>query len=68
MTDTTAPKLDGWAADMAAADLEPFDGAITLDADDKPFVRLHFAFATGMDDTDREGFLMKLSQVVLRNL
>ena len=53
---------------MADADLQPYDGVITLDGDDKPFARLHFAFAADMDDADRAQFVMALSRVVLANL
>ena len=68
MTDTTQPTTSGWAAAMADDGLQPYDGAITLDADDKPFVRIHLAFAEGVDEADRAGFLMRLGRVVLGEL
>jgi hypothetical protein len=65
---TTSTVLDGWGADMADAGLEPYDGALTLDADNKPFLRLHFAFGPDVDDADRGQFLTRLGQLVLGNL
>jgi len=62
------PNLSNWATDMAEADLTPYDGQITLAGDDKPFVRLHFAFTADMDDDVREAFLTKVGQIVLRAL
>ncbi|MEU8920380.1 hypothetical protein AB0D10_05490 [Kitasatospora sp. NPDC048545] len=62
------PTLTGWAADMADASLTPYDGALTLDADDAPFVRLHFAFAEDMPDADRERFLTQLGRIILAKL
>jgi hypothetical protein len=62
------PALTGWAADMADASLTPYDGALTLDADDAPFVRLHFAFAEDMPDADRLRFLTQLGRIILAKL
>lgn len=67
MPDPTTDLTD-WATDMADAGLQPYDGTLTLDSGGKPFARLHLAFAEGMDNADREGFLLKLGQVVLKNL
>lgn len=64
----TTPDLTTWAADMATAGLQPFDGALTLDGDDQPFARVHFAFAPDMTAADREQFVMALGRVVLANL
>jgi hypothetical protein len=62
------PDLTTWATDMATANLQPYDGSLSLDGDDQPFARIHFAFAPDMDDADREQFVMALGKVVLRNL
>jgi len=62
------PVLTGWAANMTAAGLTPYDGALTLDADDAPFIRLHFAFTNDMPDADREHFLLRFSRIILAEL
>ncbi|MDH6709788.1 hypothetical protein P3T27_006537 [Kitasatospora sp. MAA19] len=62
------PALTGWAADMADAGLTPYDGTLTLDADDSPFVRVHFAFATNMPDPDRARFVTQLGRIILNEL
>ncbi|MFG3228153.1 hypothetical protein ACGF07_25675 [Kitasatospora sp. NPDC048194] len=62
------PTLTGWAADMADAGLEPYDGTLTLDADDKPYLRVHLAFSPDATDRDREGFTTQLGHLILREL
>ncbi|MFD0347298.1 hypothetical protein ACFQ0M_17065 [Kitasatospora aburaviensis] len=62
------PDLTRWASELADDCLEPYDGTLTLDADGKPFVRVHLAFATDADERDREGFTTRLGRAILREL
>jgi len=62
------PDLTNWATDMAAAGLEPYDGALTLDGDDAPLLRIHLAVSPDMSEDDRAGFLTELGRLVLRAL
>ncbi|MEV8324590.1 hypothetical protein [Kitasatospora sp. NPDC056731] len=64
----TEPTLTGWAAGLADAGLTPYGGTLTLDADDAPFVRLHFAFTPDMPDPYREQFLTQLGRIILDEL
>ncbi|MFD9124920.1 hypothetical protein [Kitasatospora sp. NPDC059571] len=62
-----ATALGDWAADMDRAGLQPYDGGFTLDADGTPFVRLYLAFADGVEEDTRAGFLMRLARAVLND-
>jgi len=61
----SAPDLTEWAIDLGAAGLEPSDEhVITLDADDKPIARIHFAFEPGMDDDMRTALVQGIGQAI----
>ncbi|MFD0408605.1 hypothetical protein [Kitasatospora sp. NPDC127116] len=62
------PVLSGWAADMAGAGLEPYDGALTLDGDDRPFLRAHFAFGPEVPEAARAGFVTEIGRIILDEL
>lgn len=69
-----AADVSEWAINLGADGLEPDGYTLQLgesdspDGNDRPRVRLHFAFHPDMDDDARHSFVMELSKVVLRNL
>ncbi|MFJ8923920.1 hypothetical protein ACIREK_31135 [Streptomyces sp. NPDC102415] len=69
----SAVDVSDWAVSLGADGLEPDDHTIQLgdgetDGPDQPQVRMHFAFHPDMPPADRDRFVVKLSQLVLRNL
>lgn len=71
---TGAADVSEWAVNLGADGLEPDAHTIQLgvqegeDGEDKPQIRMHFAFAPDLPDADRDRFVMELSKVVARNL
>ena len=56
-----AADVSEWAVNLGADGLEPYDGQLTLDGDDKPIARIHFAFAPDMPEEMRMACLLYTS-------
>lgn len=59
-----AADVSAWAVDLGADGLEPSANAITLDGDDKPLARIHFAFSPDMDEATRAAFAARLAHLM----
>jgi hypothetical protein len=60
-----AADVSEWAINLGADGLEPSDEhAITVNGDDKPIARVHFAFEPGMPDTMRTAFVEGIGSAI----
>lgn len=59
-----AADTSAWAVNLGADGLEASDSAVTLDGDDKPLVRIHFAFSPDMDEATRVAFAARLAHLM----
>ncbi|MFB6626472.1 hypothetical protein ACFCWD_28890 [Streptomyces sp. NPDC056374] len=63
-----AADVSDWAVALGADGLEPSDGVLSLKGDDKPIVRVHFAFDPDMPDEMRESFIEGVGSEIARYL
>ncbi|WP_329291923.1 hypothetical protein [Streptomyces pseudovenezuelae] len=63
-----AADVSDWAVDLGADGLEPDEHKITLKVDERPIVRVHFAFAPELSETSRDLFATALGEVAAREL
>ncbi|MEE1813483.1 hypothetical protein PUR59_00220 [Streptomyces sp. SP18ES09] len=54
--------------DLGADGLHPYDGQLTLDGDDKPIARIHFAFAPDMPEDMRMALVQGVGSAIARHL
>lgn len=59
-----AADLSDWAINLGADDLEPEDHSITVNGDDRPIARIHFAFEPGMPDEMRTALVEGIGQAI----
>jgi hypothetical protein len=60
-----AADVSAWAISLGADGLEPSDEhAITINGDDRPIARIHFAFEPGMDDEMRTALVEGIGQAL----
>lgn len=60
----SASDLSDWSVAMGAEGLEPSAHVITLDGDDEPVVRIHFAFSSDMDEATRAIFATRFARLI----
>lgn len=65
---TGAADVSAWAVQLGADGLQPEDHTLSVDADDRPLVRLHCAFAPDLDDAARTSFVAGLARVLANGL
>ncbi|MFD5508980.1 hypothetical protein ACFWIB_14555 [Streptomyces sp. NPDC127051] len=65
---TGAASLSEWAVELGADDLEPVEHAVSLQADGRPIVRVHFAFEPGMPEEMRTAFVEGVAEEIARVL
>ena len=65
---TSAADTSTWAVNLGADGLVPYDGQLTLDGDDKPFARIHFAFAPDMPEDMRMALVQGVGTEIARHL
>ncbi|MDF2708153.1 MAG: hypothetical protein K0R62_3805 [Nonomuraea muscovyensis] len=65
---TGAANVSKWAVALGADGLEPYDGQLTLDGDDKPFARIHFAFDPDMPEEMRMALVQGVGTEIARHL
>jgi len=63
-----AADVSQWAVELGADGLEPDEHKITLKVDERPIVRVHFAFAPELSETSRDLFATALGEVAAREL
>ena len=63
-----AADVSEWAVNLGADGLEPYDGQLTLDGDDKPFARIHFAFDPDMPEEMRLALVEGVGGAIARHL
>ncbi|MFF4848758.1 hypothetical protein [Streptomyces sp. NPDC001194] len=63
-----APRLSLWAVNLGADGLEPVEHAVSLQADGRPIVRVHFAFEPGMPEEMRTAFVEGVAEEIARVL
>ncbi|MEU9198874.1 hypothetical protein [Streptomyces sp. NPDC048332] len=63
-----AADVSAWAVQLGADGLQPEDHTLSVDADDRPLVRLHMAFAPELDDAARVSFTAGLARVIADGL
>lgn len=63
-----AADVSEWAVNLGADGLEPYDGQLTLDGDEKPIARIHFAFEPGMPEEMRMALVTGVGQEIARYL
>ncbi|MFF8839600.1 hypothetical protein [Streptomyces sp. NPDC015130] len=63
-----AADVSEWAVNLGADGLQPYDGQLTLDGDDKPFARIHFAFAPDMPEDMRMALVQGVGSAIARHL
>lgn len=59
-----AANTSEWAINLGADGLQPDEHVITLNGDGKPIVRVHFAFAPGMNDETRTEIVQGIGQAI----
>ena len=60
-----AAYVSEWAIDLGADGLDPSDEhVITIGADDKPLIRVHFAFEPSMPEEMRNAFVLGIGQAI----
>jgi hypothetical protein len=65
---TSAANVSEWAVALGADGLEPYDGQLTLNGDDKPFARIHFAFDPDMPEGMRMALVEGVGTEIARHL
>lgn len=65
---TDAADVSEWAVNLGADGLEPYDGQLTIDGDDKPIARIHFAFAPDMPEEMRMALVQGVGTEIARHL
>ncbi|MFE2140232.1 hypothetical protein ACFXA3_00430 [Streptomyces sp. NPDC059456] len=65
---TGAASLSEWAVGLGADGLEPVEHAVSLQADGRPIVRVHFAFEPGMPEEMRIAFVEGVAEEIARVL
>lgn len=65
---TGAADVSEWAVNLGADGLEPYDGQLTLDGDDKPIARIHFAFEPEMPEEMRIALVEGVGGAIARHL
>ena len=63
-----AADVSEWAVNLGADGLQPYDGQLTLDGDDKPFARIHFAFDPDMPEDMRLALVQGVGTEIARHL
>jgi len=63
-----AADVSEWAVNLGADGLVPYDGQLTLDGDDKPFARIHFAFDPDMPEEMRLALVEGVGGAIARHL
>ncbi|MBX9425473.1 hypothetical protein [Streptomyces lateritius] len=63
-----AADVSEWAVNLGADGLEPYDGQLTLNGDDKPFARIHFAFDQDMPEEMRMALVQGVGNEIARHL
>jgi hypothetical protein len=63
-----AADVSGWAVALGADGLEPVESVLTLQADGRPIVRVHFAFDPDMPDEMRNSFVEGTGSEIARYL
>ncbi|MDV5145895.1 hypothetical protein R1T08_17185 [Streptomyces sp. SBC-4] len=64
----SAADVSEWAVELGTDGLVPYDGQLTLDGDDKPFARIHFAFAPDMPKEMRLALVEGVGVEIARHL
>ncbi|MFD9905606.1 hypothetical protein [Streptomyces sp. NPDC059063] len=70
-TDLTHRVAEGttrWAAELLVAGLEPDEHEISFAADERPILRIHFAFAPALSDEAREALVRGIGAVAAREM
>lgn len=62
-TPTPAADLTAWAEQLATDQLHPTEHQFSVHADDRPIVRVHFAFAADVPDDARTDFVVTVAEV-----
>ncbi|MGW3164798.1 hypothetical protein ACWC9Q_18380 [Streptomyces sp. NPDC001142] len=65
---TGAADTSQWAVDLGADGLEPEDHTLSINGDEKPIARIHFAFAPEMPDDMRVALVEGIGQAVADHL
>lgn len=65
---SAAADLSRWAVKLGADRMVPDEQTLQIDGDDKPIVRVHFAFDPAMPQEARDSFVFLISQSVAANL
>ncbi|NUQ97875.1 MAG: hypothetical protein HOY79_15410 [Streptomyces sp.] len=60
--------MSDWAINLGADGLEPEDHSITVNGDDRPIARIHFAFEPGMPDEMRTALVEGIGSAIARHL
>ncbi|MEV2249370.1 hypothetical protein AB0I94_02235 [Streptomyces sp. NPDC050147] len=63
-----AADVSAWAINLGADGLEPSEDTLSIEGDEKPIVRVHFAFATDMPADVRESFVTGVSGAIATHL
>lgn len=63
-----AADVSGWAVNLGADGLEPEEHEVTLKSDERPIVRVHFAFAPELSERTREAFVMAIGEAAAHGM
>ncbi|MFI6639972.1 hypothetical protein [Streptomyces sp. NPDC050504] len=63
---TGAADVPEWAINLGADGLEPAEHQLTINADDRPIARIHFAFEPGMPEDMRTALVEGLAHEIAR--
>lgn len=63
-----AADVSDWAINLGADGLEPEDHSITVNGDDRPIARIHFAFEPGMPDEMRTALVEGIGAEIAKYL
>lgn len=60
----SAAEISEWAVSLGADELEPHTGQVTVNGDNRPIVRVHFAFAPDMPTEARADFITGIGDAI----
>lgn len=63
-----AADVSEWAINLGADGLEPDEHQFTLCTDEKPIIRVHFAFAPELSDAARDAFVQGLGEAAAHGM
>ncbi|MFE7105599.1 hypothetical protein ACFU98_10760 [Streptomyces sp. NPDC057575] len=63
-----AADISQWAVDLGADGLEPEEHSLTINGDDRPIARIHFAFEPDMPDEMRAALVEGIGQAIADHL